>query len=132
MKVLMRLQQELNLSYLFITHDLSLMRNVASRVAIMYLAKIVELAPTATFFQKPLHPYTQMLLSSVPVLTKEEEKLKPKEVTSRGEVPSAINPPPGCRFHTRCPFATEICRTKEPEFVMAEPDHQVACHLFSK
>jgi len=132
MKVLMRLQQELNLSYLFITHDLSLMRNVSSRVAIMYLAKIVEFAPTAVFFQNPLHPYTQMLLSSVPVLTDEEEKLKPKEVTSRGEVPSAINPPPGCRFHTRCPFASEICKTKEPTFVMVEPDHYVACHLMSK
>ncbi|MEM3627455.1 MAG: ABC transporter ATP-binding protein [Candidatus Bathyarchaeia archaeon] len=132
MKVLMRLQQELNLSYLFITHDLSLMRNVASRVAIMYLAKIVEFAPTATFFQNPLHPYTQMLLSSVPVLTDEEEKLKPKEVISRGEVPSAINPPPGCRFHTRCPFASEICKTKEPAFIMVEPDHYVACHLVVK
>jgi peptide/nickel transport system ATP-binding protein len=132
MKVLMRLQQELNLSYLFITHDLSLMRNVSSRVAIMYLAKIVEFAPTAVFFQNPLHPYTQMLLSSVPVLTDEEEKLKPKEVTSRGEVPSAINPPAGCRFHTRCPFASEICKTKEPTFVMVEPDHYVACHLMSK
>lgn len=132
MKVLMRLQQELNLSYLFITHDLSLMRNVASRVAIMYLAKIVEYATTAIFFQNPLHPYTQMLLSSVPVLTDEEEKLKPKEVISRGEVPSAINPPPGCRFHTRCPFASEICRTKEPIFTMVEPDHYVACHLVAK
>ena len=132
MKVLMRLQQELKLSYLFITHDLSLMRNVASRVAIMYLAKIVEFAPTSVFFQNPLHPYTQMLLSSVPVLTREEEALKPKGVTSRGEVPSAINPPPGCRFHTRCTFANEICREKEPTFVMVEPEHYVACHLMLK
>ena len=132
MKVLMRLQQELKLSYLFITHDLSLMRNVASRVAIMYLAKIVEFAPTPVFFQNPLHPYTQMLLSSVPVLTREEEALKPKGVTSRGEVPSAINPPPGCRFHTRCTFANEICREKEPTFVMVEPEHYVACHLMLK
>jgi len=132
MKVLMRLQQELNLSYLFITHDLSLMRNVASRVAIMYLAKIVEFAPTPVFFQNPLHPYTQMLLSSVPVLTREEEALKPKEVTSRGEVPSAINPPPGCRFHTRCAFANQICKEKEPTFVMVEPEHYVACHLMAK
>lgn len=132
MKVLMRLQSELNLSYLFITHDLSLMRNVSSRVAIMYLAKIVELAPTAVFFRNPLHPYTQMLLSSVPVLTKEEEKLKPKGVTSTGEVPSAINPPPGCRFHTRCPFAFEPCKTKEPTFVSPEPEHRVACHLMTK
>jgi len=132
MKVLMRLQQKLNLSYLFITHDLSLMRNVASRVAIMYLAQIVEFAPTHMFFQNPLHPYTEMLLSSVPVLTDEEEKLKPKEVTSRGEIPSSINPPPGCRFHTRCPFAMDICKVKEPTFVVAEPGHHVACHLMLK
>ena len=132
MKVLMRLQRELNLSYLFITHDLSLMRNVASRVAIMYLAQIVEFAPTSAFFKNPLHPYTQMLLSSVPVLTEEEEMLKPKEVTSRGEIPSAISPPPGCRFHTRCPFAMDICKVKEPTFVMAEPGHHVACHLMLK
>jgi len=132
MKVLMRLQRELNLSYLFITHDLSVMRNVASRLAIMYLAKIVEFAPTPAFFQNPLHPYTQMLLSSIPVLTREEEALKPKGVTSRGEVPSAINPPPGCRFHTRCTFASDICREKEPPFVMVEPEHYVACHLMLK
>ena len=132
MKVLMKLQQKLDLSYLFITHDLSLMRNVSSRVAIMYLAQIVEFAPTATFFHNPLHPYTQMLLSSVPVLSTEEEKLKPKGVISKGEVPSAINPPPGCRFHPRCPFASEVCRTKEPTFLMAEPDHYVACHLIKK
>jgi len=132
MKVLMRLQQELDLSYLFITHDLSLMRNVSSRVAIMYLAQIVEFAPTATFFQNPLHPYTQMLLSSVPVLSTEEEGLKPKGVISKGEVPSAINPPLGCRFHTRCPFASDVCKTKEPTFLLAEPDHYVACHLTKK
>jgi peptide/nickel transport system ATP-binding protein len=132
MKVLMRLQRELNLSYLFITHDLSLMRNVSSRVAIMYLAQIVEFAPTAAFFRNPVHPYTQMLLSSIPVLTDEEEKLKPKEIISRGEVPSAINPPPGCRFHTRCPFATETCRSKQPTFVTVEPEHRVACHLVTK
>jgi len=131
-KVLTRLQRELNLSYLFITHDLSLMRNVASRVAIMYLGKIFELAPTRMFFQNPLHPYTEMLLSSVPVLTDEEERLKPKEVISRGEIPSAINPPPGCRFHTRCPFMMDICKTEEPKFVMAEPGHYVACHRLSK
>jgi oligopeptide/dipeptide ABC transporter ATP-binding protein len=132
MKVLMRLQSELNLSYLFITHDLSMMRNVSSRVAIMYLAKIVEFAPTPVFFQNPLHPYTQMLLSSVPVLTDKEEKLKPKGVISKGEVPSAINPPPGCRFHTRCPLVMEKCRTAEPTFVTVESGHQVACHLITK
>jgi oligopeptide/dipeptide ABC transporter ATP-binding protein len=132
MKVLLRLQKELNLSYLFITHDLSLMRNAASRVAIMYLAQIVEYAPTPVFFQNPLHPYTQMLLSSVPVLTDQEETLKPRGVPSRGEVPSAINPPLGCRFHPRCPLADATCRSKEPTFVMVEPDHYVACHLVKK
>ena len=132
MQVLMKLQKELNLSYLFITHDLSLMRNVSSRVAIMYLAQIVEYAPTSIFFKNPTHPYTKMLLSSVPVLTKDEEKLKPKGIASRGEVPSAINPPPGCRFHTRCPIANETCRTKQPDFVMVEPDHYVACHILAK
>ena len=132
MQVLMKLQKELNLSYLFITHDLSLMRNVSSRVAIMYLAQIVEYAPTPIFFKNPTHPYTKMLLSSVPVLTKDEEKLKPKGIPSRGEVPSAINPPPGCRFHTRCPIANENCKTKQPAFEMVEPDHYVACHIMAK
>lgn len=132
MQVLMKLQKELNLSYLFITHDLSLMRNVSSRVAIMYLAQIVEHAPTPIFFRNPAHPYTKMLLSAVPVLTKDEEKLKPKGIPSRGEVPSAINPPPGCRFHTRCPNANETCKTKQPAFVMVEPEHYVACHMMAK
>jgi oligopeptide/dipeptide ABC transporter ATP-binding protein len=132
MQVLMKLQKELNLSYLFITHDLSLMRNVSSRVAIMYLAQIVEYAPTPIFFRNPTHPYTKMLLSSVPVLTEDEEKLKPKGIPSRGEVPSAINPPPGCRFHTRCPIANATCKTKQPEFVMVEPEHYVACHIMAK
>jgi len=127
---LIKLQKDLNLSYLFITHDLSLMRNVASRVAIMYLGKIYEYAPTSMFFQNPLHPYTKMLLASVPVLSREEEKLKPQGIKSRGEIPSAVNPPPGCRFHTRCPFAKEICKTKEPKFVMFENEHYVACHLY--
>jgi len=128
-KILMKLQQELKLSYLFITHDLSLMRNVASRVAIMYLGKIYEYAPAQSFFHNPVHPYTKMLLSSVPVLTDDEEALKPRDVKSTGEVSSAINPPSGCRFHPRCPFAKTICKAKEPEFVMIEPEHYVACHF---
>ncbi len=131
-QILMNLQQELKLSYLFITHDLSLMRNVASRVAIMYLGEIYEYASTSAFFQNPLHPYTKMLLSSVPVLTDKEEALKPKDVKSVGEVSSAINPPKGCRFHPRCPFAMKICKVKEPEFVMMESGHYVACHLHTK
>jgi len=127
-KILMNLQQELKLSYLFITHDLSLMRNVASRVAIMYLGKIYEYASARLFFHNPAHPYTRMLLSSVPVLTDEEETLKPKDVKSTGEV----NPPSGCRFHPRCPFAKTICKIEEPEFIMIEPEHYVACHLYTE
>jgi len=131
-KILMKLQEKLKLSYLFITHDLSLMRNVASRVAIMYLGKIYEYASARLFFHNPLHPYTKMLLSSVPVLTEEEEALKPKDVKSIGEVSSAINPPRGCRFHPRCPFQMKICTVKEPEFALTEPEHYVACHLYSE
>jgi len=96
-------QEEMNLTYLFITHDLSLMRNVASRVAIMYLGKVYELAPTDEFFERPLQPYTKMLLSSIPVVLPEEEAIKPSLIVSEGEIPSPVNVPPGCGFHTRCP-----------------------------
>ncbi len=129
---ILNIQKEFKLSSLFITHDLSLMRNISSEVTIMYLGKVCEIAPTDVFFQRPLHPYTQMLLSSVPVLTKEEEELKPKGIVSQGEIGSPINPPKGCRFHPRCPFATEICRKKEPKLVEVEPGHFVACHLYSQ
>jgi len=132
LRTLLRIQRELNLSYLLITHDLGVVRNVASRVAIMYLGKIYEIGPTVDFFQKPLHPYTQMLLSAIPVMSDEEEKLKPKGIKSVGEIPSAINPPPGCRFHTRCPYATDVCKTKEPEFIEVGRGHWVACHMCSK
>ena len=97
---LIELQKKLELSYLFITHDLSLMRNVASRVAILYLGRLCELAPTAEFFQAPLHPYTKMLLSSIPVVTEEEEAMKPDQIVSQGEIPSPVNAPKGCTFHT--------------------------------
>ncbi len=129
---ILNIQREFKLSSLFITHDLSLMRNISSEVTIMYLGKVCEIAPTDVFFQKPLHPYTQMLLSSVPVLTEEEEKLKPKGITSQGEIGSPINPPSGCRFHPRCPYAKDICRKKEPKLVEVEPGHFVACHLYSE
>ena len=95
---LIDLQKELQLAYLFITHDLSLMRNVADRVAILYLGRLCEQAPAEDFFKKPLHPYTQMLLSSIPVATAEEEKMKPSKVQSTGEIPSPVNVPPGCAF----------------------------------
>ncbi len=125
------IQEKFKLSSLFITHDLSLMRNISSHVAIMYLGKIVEIAPTEVFFQKPMHPYTQMLLSSVPVLTKEEEELKPKGIESVGEIGSPIHPPKGCRFHPRCPYAIKgMCDKKEPMLKEIEPGHFVACHLY--
>jgi peptide/nickel transport system ATP-binding protein len=128
--LLLQLQEDFHLSYLFITHDLSLMRNVASRVAIMYLGKICEVAETADFFRSPLHPYTQMLLSSIPIVSAAEEKLKPRKVISTGEIPSPVNVPSGCSFHTRCPFVMEVCRRVDPAMVEAAPGHQVRCHLF--
>ena len=128
--LLMELQNELDLTYLFITHDLSLMRNMATRVAIMYLGKICEIASTREFFSNPLHPYTKMLLSSIPVVSVEEEKLKPEKIISTGEIPSPVNVPPGCGFHQRCPERMEICSRLDPLTVTPEPDHQVRCHLY--
>jgi peptide/nickel transport system ATP-binding protein len=127
---LMDLQKELNLTYMFITHDLSLMRNMASRVAIMYLGKICEIAPTAEFFSRPLHPYTQMLLSSIPVVSEQEEALKPKKIVSTGEIPSPVNIPPGCSFHMRCPRKMEICSKSDPVIVTLDGSHEVRCHLY--
>jgi len=129
---LMRLREQLGMSYLFITHDMSLMRNIADRIAIMYLGKIVEMAPARDFFQRPLHPYTQMLLSSIPVVLKAEQELKPQRIRSQGEIPSPVHIPPGCRFHTRCPQAGPICLQEEPEMMEAFPDHRVCCHLCHK
>ncbi len=126
---LMDLQKNFNMSYLFITHDMSLMRNIADRIAIMYLGRIVEMAPAVEFFQRPRHPYTKMLLSSIPVVLKAEQELKPDKVESTGEIPSPVNVPPGCRFHTRCPYANDRCRQEEPRMQEVYPDHQVACHL---
>lgn len=126
---LLRIQKDLNLSYLFITHNLSLMRNVATRVGIMYLGKLVEIAPASEFFRSPVHPYTQMLISSIPVITSEEEELKPKRVQSVGEIPSPVNLPPGCSFHPRCPECEGKCKESEPTMVEIEPGHYVKCHF---
>jgi peptide/nickel transport system ATP-binding protein len=128
--LLIRLQKEFQLSYLFITHDLSLMRNVASRVAIMYLGKICEVAAAAEFFRTPYHPYTQMLLSAIPVLSEEEEQLKPEKIVSTGEIPSPVNIPSGCSFRLRCPMKMDICSHVDPVMVEVEPDHTVRCHLY--
>ena len=128
--MLIQFQKDFNLSYLFITHDLSLMRNLASSVAIMYLGKICENASSSEFFKNPLHPYTQMLLSSIPVLTDEEERLKPKKIKSAGEIPSPVNIPPGCSFHLRCPMKMDVCFKKDPVMVEVTRGHFVRCHLF--
>jgi peptide/nickel transport system ATP-binding protein len=128
--LLLRLQREFRLTYLFITHDLSLMRNMATRLAIMYLGKICEIAPTVDFFERPLHPYTRMLLSSIPVISDEEEELKPKKIESRGEIPSPVNIPSGCSFHLRCPERMEICPRLDPVMVEHAPGHHVRCHLY--
>lgn len=130
--LLIRLQREFNLTYLFITHDLSLMRNVASRVAIMYLGKICEVAEASQFFQNPQHPYTQMLLSSIPVVSEEEEAAKPEKILSTGEIPSPVNIPKGCSFHTRCPYRMDICEHLDPVMVETELGHIARCHLFEQ
>lgn len=130
--LLIRLQREFDLTYLFITHDLSLMRNLASRVGIMYLGKLCEVAETATFFQNPQHPYTQMLLSSIPVISEAEEALKPAKIVSTGEIPSPVNVPPGCSFHTRCPHVMDICRQVDPVMVETGSGHIARCHLFEQ
>jgi len=127
--MLLKIQKQRNLSYLFITHDLSLMRNLATNVAIMYLGKISEIAPVDIFFTAPKHPYTQMLLSAIPVLTEEEEKLKKVKINPQGEIPSPVDVPKGCSFNTRCPLATERCFIDDPKMREIEPEHFVRCHL---
>lgn len=129
--MLLRLQKELNLSYMFITHDLSLMRNLSDRVAVMYLGKIAEIAPTVKFFENPQHPYTQMLLSSIPVVSEQEEAFRPKRISSQGEIPSPVNVPIGCSFNTRCPFAKPICFEVDPVMSSIGDDHEIRCHLYS-
>ncbi len=130
--LLLRLQREFDLSYLFITHDLSLMRNVATRVAIMYLGKICEVAEMPKFFSNPQHPYTQMLLSSIPVISEAEEQARPVKLVPTGEIPSPVNLPPGCAFHTRCPHVKDICKRVDPVMVETEAGHMVRCHLFEQ
>jgi len=128
--MLIQFQKKFKLAYLFITHDLSLMRNVASRIAIMYLGKICEIALASEFFENPLHPYTQMLLSSIHVISDEEEALIPKKVVSRGEIPSPVNVPPGCSFHLRCPKKMDICSKRDPVAREVSEGHGVRCHLY--
>ncbi|GHV13108.1 ABC transporter ATP-binding protein [Spirochaetia bacterium] len=130
--MLLRIQKQRSLAYLFITHDLSLMRNLATKVAIMYLGKIAEIAPVQIFFSAPLHPYTQMLLSAVPVISEEEERMKQNRIIPRGEIPSPVNVPEGCSFNTRCPLASARCFTEDPQMREIKADHFVRCHHVSE
>jgi len=126
MNLMEELQSEKNLTYLFISHDLRAVRHLSDRVAVMYLGKIVELAEGASIYEQPLHPYSQALISAVPVPDPEIEA-KRERIILQGDVPSPINPPPGCHFHTRCPYAIDECKTRVPELVEIKPRHFAAC-----
>ena len=126
--LLEELQERLGLTYLFISHDLGMVRHIADRVAVMYLGKIVELAPSDRLYVEPMHPYTRALMSAAPVHDPELEAQR-ERIVLRGDVPSPSDPPPGCPFHTRCPMAVPECSTRTPEWRQLRPDHRVACHL---
>ncbi|MBQ1887373.1 MAG: dipeptide ABC transporter ATP-binding protein [Firmicutes bacterium] len=124
--LLMDLKEQYGMTYLFISHALNVVEHISDRVAVMYLGKIVEQAPTEDIFQEPAHPYTQALLSAIPILSGRKQR---ERIILKGEVPSAANVPPGCRFHTRCPYAKEICSQVEPQLKEIAPGHFCACHL---
>jgi len=126
--LLIKLQNELGLTYLFIAHDLSMVKHISDRVGVMYLGTMVELASSKDLYDKPLHPYTQALLSAIPIPDPDATKKKAR-IPLEGEVPSPINPKPGCRFAPRCRYAKPICSEKNPEFREIEPNHFAACHI---
>jgi oligopeptide transport system ATP-binding protein len=129
--LLEELQGELGLTYLFIAHDLSVVRHISDRIAVMYVGKMVELADRNALYQRPLHPYTKALMSAVPVPDPEVEGRRQRIILT-GDVPSPVNPPMGCRFHPRCRYTREECSQREPEFREVETDHWVACHFWDQ
>lgn len=129
--LLKKLQKEKGLTYLFIAHDLSMVKHISSRIGVMYLGHLVELTTSSELYQKPLHPYTQALLSAIPIPDPDVEDNR-KRIVLKGELPSPINPPSGCVFNTRCPLAVAACKTQKPEWQEVEENHFVACHLYNQ
>ncbi|WP_129409627.1 ABC transporter ATP-binding protein [Marinitoga lauensis] len=129
LKLMIDLKEEFNLTYLFITHDLATTKYICDRIAVMYLGKIVEIGTFEDIYRNPAHPYTKALISAVP---EPDPKLKKNKIIPKGEVPNAVNPPKGCRFHPRCPYAMDICKVEEPKTVKLDEQHEVSCHLFNK
>ncbi|MFM8681313.1 MAG: ABC transporter ATP-binding protein [Alphaproteobacteria bacterium] len=126
LNLLMDLQEEFGLAYLFVSHDLGVVEHIGHRIAVMYLGKVVELADKQTLFREPQHPYSQALIAAAPI---PNPRARRERMVIEGDVPSPVNPPSGCRFHTRCPFASDRCRSEEPQLRQVAQGHLVACHL---
>lgn len=129
LNLMQKLQEDLNLTYIFIAHDLGVVRHISNRVGVMYLGRMVELAPSENLYAEPLHPYTQALLSAVPIPDPVYER---EQILLTGDIPSPSSPPTGCTFHTRCPLAMDMCKKQVPQFKEVKPGHSVACHLYDK
>ena len=125
--LMMDLQEEMGFSYLFISHDLSIVKHICHKIGVMYLGSLVELAPKNELYDNPLHPYTKALLSAVPI---PDPTIKRERIILKGDIPSPANPPSGCKFHTRCPYAMDKCKKEAPEYKCVGKDHFVACHLY--